>query len=132
MRLGLDVSAAPERNLGYHLVAKCGSSQRALTILVKTNWKPKPAGGSGPPALAWRVSRDFNADLVAFADLESGRIWLISRKELPEAAQQHSKSAHQLVMVTQTGWTSAPHERIRDDQFTNFLAERRIAELFGA
>jgi hypothetical protein len=127
----LEVSAAPARNLGYHLVAKRGQSTQALSILVKTNWKPKPAGGNGPPALAWSVPLDFSADLVAFADLESGRIWLITREELPATAQQHSYSAHQLVMVTQPGWSSAPHERIRDDQFTALLAERRIDELFS-
>jgi hypothetical protein len=116
--------------LGYHLVAKRGQSTQALSILVKTNWKPKPAGGNGPPALAWSVPLDFSADVVAFADLESGRVWLITREELPTTAQQHSSSAHQLVMVTQAGWTSAPHEQIRDDQFTEFLATVRISVLF--
>jgi hypothetical protein len=74
---------------------------------------------------------DFSADLAAFADLETERVWLVTRGELPSTAQQRSKSAYQLIMVVQPGWTSAPHERIRDDEFTRLLAERRVGELFG-
>jgi hypothetical protein len=63
-RAGLEVSATPSRNLRYLLVAKRGPTAPSLTILVKTDWKPKPAGGDGPPALAWPVPLDVRADVV--------------------------------------------------------------------
>jgi hypothetical protein len=100
-------------------------------VLVRTNWKPKPAGGSGPPALAWDIPKSATAGLVAFADLSTDRVWLLLLEELPTSAQQHSASAHKLVMVCQPDWTSVPHERISDDQFTDLLAENRVEVLFG-
>ena len=103
-----------------------------IGVLVRTNRRPKPAGGTGPPRLAWDVPNDATADVIAFADLSTSRVWLMRREELATIAHQHSRSAHKFVLVTQPGWRSAPHERIRDDQHEELPFERRASTLLGA
>jgi len=100
-------------------------------VWTSTNLRPKPAGGGGPPALNWKIPRMMAADVVALADLATGRVWAIAWKELAIIPQQHSTRHHQMIMVIEEGWTSPPHPRIRHDQFEHLLLERRVDELFG-
>jgi hypothetical protein len=109
------------------MVARPGGPARS--VWVGTNQKPKPAGGTGPLSLDWQIRRKVRADLIALADLSTGRVWLMSLDEVPRTAQQHNQTYHHMIMVTQKGWTSAPHERIRDDQFDHLLVERRADSL---
>jgi hypothetical protein len=101
------------------------------SIQVYTNREPKPAGGNGRPALAWMLSGNSPADFIAVTDLSTDRAWLFRRKEAFTLAQQHPESGnHHLVMVTDRGLTSK-HARILDDDFTEFLIERRANELLS-
>jgi hypothetical protein len=100
------------------------------TIEVYTNLKPKPAGGKGRPALAWMLDGRSSAGLIAVTDLLTDRVWLFQRDEAFTVAQQHPASGgHHLVMVTDPGLTTSKHERILDSDFSEFLVQRRAAEL---
>jgi hypothetical protein len=109
----------------HHLEGPAG-----LKIDVYTNLRPKPAGGKGRPALAWMLDGRSSADLIAVTDLSTDRVWLFRREEAFAAAQQHPASGgHHLVMVTDPGLIRSKHERILDTDFTEFLLQRRAAEL---
>lgn len=130
LEMGAKVEVAPSGS-GRNLTVGFPTGED-VGVLVRTNIRPKPAGGSGPPALAWDVPNDVTADVIAFADLSTSRVWLMRREELATIAHQHSRSAHKFVLVTQPGWRSAPHERIRDDQHEELPFERRASTLLGA
>lgn len=59
-----------------------------MTIQVKTNLRPKPAGGTGRLALDWWLRQNSPAELVALVDLSEDRIWIFSHEELGQVAQQ--------------------------------------------
>jgi hypothetical protein len=128
--LGFQVVAAP-RGTGHHLLIRRDGTAPQQSMWLSTNVRPKPAGGKGPPALNWKIPRTVRSDWVALTDLSRKRVWLLKAGEAQSIAQQHNASYHHMVMVVQSGWTSAPHERIRDDQFDHLLLERRVAELAG-
>jgi hypothetical protein len=111
---------------GSHLKTKSGAS-----ISVYSNQRPKPAGGTGRPALAWMLNGESATDLIAVTDLSTNRAWLFRREEAFTLAQQHPGSGnHHLVMVTDSGLTSK-HARILDSDFSEFLIERRAEELLN-
>jgi hypothetical protein len=81
LRHGID-SAPMTTDAGIDLVAYSGLKGRSFTIQVKTNLTPKPGGGKGAPGVDWWVSEDCPAELYAFVDLSTRRVWLLNREEL--------------------------------------------------
>jgi len=67
---------------GIDLVVYSPFLQASTTLQVKTNHKPKPAGGKGKASLDWRVPDDSPAELHALVDLSTGRVWLYKHAEL--------------------------------------------------
>ena len=129
-KLRYSVLAAGRPSVGHFLVSG-EDGDRTRSVWVSANLKPKPAGGGGPPGLNWHLWRNVKADVIALVDLSTKRVWLLERREVERTTQQHNPTYHHMIMVTQRGWTSAPHPRIRDDQFEHLLFERRAESLFG-
>lgn len=109
---------------GIDLVAFSPKRKKVLTIQVKTNLKPKPAGGKGKPALNFWIGDDFTADAVALVDLSSDRIWLFKANEVKKLAQQHSSNRYQLYFYTD-GAVSKKHV----SAFHQFLFEQKLHKL---
>ena len=82
--LGGVESAQMTTDTGIDLVAYSAIASAAITIQVKSNLQPKPAGGKGKPHLGWWVPTDCPAELVAFVDLQESRVWIVRTTELPE------------------------------------------------
>jgi hypothetical protein len=91
---------------------------------------PKPGGGRGALAVDWWVSEDCPAELYAFADLSSRRIWILTKQELASAAQQRSGGRLHLYMYTDPESGSIAYSRHGDDRFSEFLFENRVFSLF--
>jgi hypothetical protein len=128
--LGFAVAPAPPSS-GNHFLVSRGEASRPRTVWVSTNLKPKPAGGGGPPALNWQIPRRVKSDVIALVDLSLKRVWVLLGKEVERTAQQHNPTFHHMIMVTRSDWTSAPHPRIRANQFEELLLERRASAVFG-
>ncbi len=83
-------------------------------------------------SLDWRAPDDSPAELFAFVDLESVRIWLVKKDELPDLAQQHSNGRYHFFMMTDP--TAKPRKdgkRVHDYEFEGLLLWNRIHELVG-
>ena len=129
LRCGID-SAPMTTDAGVDLVAYSGVKGRSITLQVKTNMAPKPGGGRGALAVDWWVSEDCPAELYAFADLSSRRIWILTKQELASAAQQRSSGRLHLYMYTDPESGSIAYSRHGDDRFCEFLFENRVFSLF--
>jgi hypothetical protein len=129
LRYGID-SSPMTVVAGVDLVAYSGMSGRSVTIQVKTSLKPKPGGGKGAPGIDWWVSDDCPAELYAFADLSTRRVWLFTKEELKAAAQQHSGGRMHFYMYTETNGGSVAYSRHGDARFAEFLFENRVSALF--
>jgi hypothetical protein len=123
-------SAPMTTDAGIDLVAFSGRLRKAVTIQVKCNQRPKPGGGRGRLALDWWIPDDSPADLVAFVDLASSRIWLMTMKELAKEAQQHSAGRYHLYMYVHPDAIPRKDRPAHDFEFERFLFEQRINKLF--
>jgi hypothetical protein len=95
---GVD-SARMTTDSGIDLVAYSNKGEKAYTIQIKTKKQPLWAGGKGKRALGWFLHNDSPADLIAAVNLETDQVWLFTKQEFRELAQQHSKKGNlQLVM----------------------------------
>ena len=131
LRAGIE-SAAMTTDSGIDLVAYVPGSDKALTIQVKTNLKPKPSGGKGPPSVSWYIPDDSPADLFAFVHLEDRKIWLIKKDELPDLAQQHANGKYHWFMKLDPSSTSRRDgKRVHAYEFTGLLLENRVHEVGG-
>jgi hypothetical protein len=115
---------------GFDLVAYSGMKGRSYTIQVKTNLEPKPGGGKGALGIDWWVSEDCPAELFAFADISTRRVWLMTRQKLESAAQQRSSGRLHLYMYTNPAPESVAYARHGDARFSDFLFESRVSLLF--
>lgn len=123
-------SAPLTTDSGIDLVAFSRKQSDAVTIQVKTNLGPKPGGGKGKPALDWWVPDDSPADLLAFVDLGSSRIWLIKKGELADLAQQHPEGRCHLVMATDpTAAKRKDGKALHDYEFQGHLLENVVHKL---
>ena len=129
LRSGID-SAPMTTDAGVDLVAYSETRGRSFTIQVKASLTPKPAGGKGAPAIDWWVSVDCPAELYAFADLSTRRVWLFTKEELASAAQQRSSGRLHLFMYTNPASGSLASARQGADRFSEFLFEQRVSALF--
>lgn len=125
-------SSQMSTDTGIDLVAYSSDQKRARTIQVKTNLRPKASGGRGKKAIDWWLRCDTPAELVALAELETERIWMLTVAEVGALAQQQSSNRWHLYMYTD------PSARVRGDkvtydhQFSSYLVENRVHGLFGA
>lgn len=128
LRHGID-SAPMTTDSGIDLVAYSPDKKSSFTIQVKTNLKPKPGGGKGAAAIDWWVNEGCPAEWIAFADISTRRVWMLTHRELVSAAQQRSSGRLRLYMYTVPG--SLAYERHGDIRFSRFLFENRTSFLFN-
>jgi len=123
-------SAPLTTDTGIDLVAYSPRRSDAVTIQVKANLRPKPGGGRGKPALDWWVPDDSPAEILAFVDLSTNRVWLVTREEIGELAQQHASGRYHFVMATDP---SAAERRdgkaVHDYAFQRYLLENRVGRV---
>lgn len=123
-------SAPLTTDTGIDLVAFSRKQSDAITIQVKSNLEPKPGGGKGKLHLDWWVPDDSPADLFAFVDLESSRIWLIKRTELELIAQQHPEGRYHFFMATDpTKSKRQDGKAVHDYEFQGHLRENMVHKL---
>lgn len=129
--VGID-SSALSTDAGIDLVAYSTLAKRAVTIQVKSNLKPKPGGGKGRLALDWWIPVNSPAEVMAFVDLSDSKIWLLTKAELSQLAQQTSSGRHHLYIYTDSA--TGTHKRKTASSLTDFEPyrfENRIAALFA-
>lgn len=129
----MEIDSAPlSTDTGIDLVAYSPRTKLPHTIQVKTNLKPKPAGGKGKPALDWWLQSDSPAQLFALVDLSSRRIWIFKKEEIAISAQQESNGKLHIYMYTDTAVTPKDQSRkIMDCHFDRFLLKNQAPEIFG-
>lgn len=126
---GID-SAQLTTDSGVDLVAFSAEQRDAMTLQVKANLRPKPAGGTGKLLLDWWLPDESPADLFAFVDLASSRVWLAANKEMGEIAQQHPESRYHFFMFTDpTATTRADGKPVHDYDFQKHLLENCVHKL---
>ena len=125
-------SAPMTTDAGVDLVAYAPGREEALTIQVKTNLKAKPGGGKGKELLNWWIRESVPAQLIALVDLSTESVWLLTRTEFFDMAQQKSSGRAQLYLYKdpsakskQVGSISYLYE------FERFKIANRAHELFG-
>ncbi|VTU42414.1 MULTISPECIES: hypothetical protein [unclassified Variovorax] len=118
---------------GIDLVTYSSASAQPATVQVKTVFAAKPGGGKGALLLDWWVPSTTPAQLVALVDMSTPRIWLFTRSELIEAAQQQPTSGllHFFMKVSPSRRPRADGKAQDIQDFERFRLERRMAELFG-
>jgi hypothetical protein len=115
---------------GVDLVAYSEIQGRSFTIQVKTNLAPKPGGGKGALAVDWWIGVDCPAELYALADLSTRRVWLFTKQELKDSAQQRSGGRLHLYMYTNPVSETPAYARHGDRRFSEFLFKTRVSALF--
>lgn len=130
LRHGID-SAPMTTDTGIDLVAYSPDKKASFTIQVKANLAPKPGGGKGAAAIDWWVDEDCPAEWVAFADISTRRIWMLTREELASAAQQRSNGQLHLYMYTDPESGTRAYQRNGAFLFSKFLFENRTSCLFN-
>lgn len=115
---------------GIDLVAYSPDKKASFTIQVKANLAPKPGGGKGSAAIDWWVGEDCPAEWIAFADISTRQIWMLTREELDSAAQQRSNGKLHLYMYTDPDSGTRAYQRHGASRFSEFLFENRTSCLF--
>ena len=128
--LGIE-SAHLTTDAGIDLVAYSSPASGAKTIQVKANLKPKPGGGKGRAALDWWVPVSSPAELFAFADVSTNRVWLLTKGELASHAQQESNGRFHLYMYTDEDVKPRKNQVSFVSEFSPFLLEHRVSQLFA-
>lgn len=109
----------------------CKWAYSCVTIQVKTNLKPKPGGGKGKLALDWWVPEDSPVDMFALVDVSEQRIWMFTRTEMQQKAQQHPQGRLHFYIFTDLRVkrrSDAPAAMLED--FEDYLLENRIGAFF--
>jgi hypothetical protein len=124
-------SAPMTTDSGIDLVAYSAKGNKAITIQVKTNQKPKPGGGKGRPSIDWWVPQDSNAELFAFVDLSQEQIWVVKNKEMESLAQQKPKGRYHFFMVIDPDAKDRKDKKkFRIFEFEKYKLENRIHSIF--
>lgn len=123
-------SAAMSTDTGIDLVTYSPRTAKPVTVQVKTNLKPKPGGGRGKAALDWWVPVGSPAQYVAFVDLSTQSIWLMSQPELQDRAQQRSSGRLHFYMYTDASTRTRQPGRL-SHEFEGFKLTNRVSEVFG-
>lgn len=112
-------------------MAYSNRKEKAITIQVKTNLKPKPGGGKGKLALDWWVPDNSPVELFALVDASEKRIWILTRDEMRVKAQQQSERRLHFYIYTDQNVKrrqDAPAASLQE--LEEFLLENRIDTLF--
>ena len=129
--LGIE-SAPMSTDAGIDLVAYSSAVIKPTTIQVKTNLKPKPAGGKGKASLDWRMPDDSPSELHALVDLLEQRVWLFKHTEISKLAQQHSGGKYHLYMYTDPTHEAKKLNRATHAyEYQRYLLENRARSIFG-
>lgn len=123
LRKGIE-SSQLTTDSGIDLVAYSPKHKKPFTIQVKTNEKPKKAGGKGKWSVDWYLSKNSPADLVALVDLESENVWLMTAEQMKENSQQESKKG-MLHLYMYTEITSSK-KKVHASQFDDHLFEKQL------
>lgn len=124
-------SAPMTTDSGIDLVAYSTKSNKALTIQVKTNQKPKPGGGSDRPSIDWWVPQKSVAELFAFVELEQGQIWIIKSREMKSLAQQKPTGRYHFFMVLDPEAKDRKDKKMfRIYEFEKYKLEKRLKSIF--
>lgn len=124
-------SAYLTTDAGIDLVAYSHRQEKAITIQVKSNLKPKPGGGKGKLGLDWWVPDNSPAELFALVAISEERIWIFTHEEMKAKAQQQPKGRLHFYIHTEQNVKrrkDAPAASLQD--FEVFLLENRIGSLF--
>jgi hypothetical protein len=113
LKLGID-SAQMTTDAGIDLVAYSPRNNKAMTIQVKANLKPKAAGGKGQPALDWWLDEASPAELVAVVNLDRDLAWLFRRERFARLAQQKSKGKLHFYFYVDGAYKARKHCHARD------------------
>lgn len=131
LKYGID-SARLTTDSGVDLVVYSPADARAHTVQVKTQRAPRPSGGHGPLSTGWFFPHDLAAEFLAVVLLSSDRVWLFTRNEARELAQEHSARG-----IRQIHWLTEPATR-RDGSARRSAADMepysldsRVSEVFG-
>ena len=124
-----DQSAPMTTDDGVDLVVYAPLSERALTVQVKTNLRPKPAGGKGKLALDWWLPLDSPAQLVGIVNLERDQAWLFTRQEFFAQAQQRPQGRAHFYFYVDPDY--APADGSHERKFEPFSIKHQVPELFG-
>lgn len=131
LRRGIE-SAPMGTDTGIDLVVYSPKRNKATTVQVKANLKPKPSGGKGKPALDWWLAEDSPAELIALVDLSSDRVWLLLKDEVRTLAQQKPKGRMHLYMYTDPSAQPKKAKRlVHAYSFEQYLLENRAHAFFG-
>ncbi len=115
---------------GIDLVAFSPTGRRAVTIQVKANAKPKPAGGKGKLALDWYVADDCPAELTTFVDLSTNTAWLMTAPEVKDLSQQQASGRYHLYFYVDPAVALREGKLARRSDFDAFLFDNAAAKLF--
>lgn len=128
LKHGID-SARLTTDSGIDLVMYLPGDQVAATIQVKAVQKPGPAGGKGKPALGWRFPHNCPAQWLAFVDLSTDSVWLLTIDRARELAQQHHPNDGRLLYwyVGDDGPPAARRQSHMDNDTIAAVAARLLA-----
>lgn len=132
VKLGID-SARLTTDSGVDLVAYSPGALAAVTIQVKTQATPTPSGGKGALSVGFFFPDDLRAQLLAVTLLSTDEVWLFTRDEARDLAQQfNTRGNRQLYWYMQPRPKRAGSPAPRHaGEMEPFLLERRISDLFG-
>lgn len=124
-------SAPMTTDSGIDLVAYSIKGNKALTIQVKTNQKPKPGGGKGRLSIDWWVPQKSVAQLFAFVELEKQQVWIIKNTEMESLAQQKPTGRYHLFMVIDPDAKDRKDKKkFRLFEFEKYKLENRLHSIF--
>jgi hypothetical protein len=128
---GID-SARLTTDSGIDLVAYAPETSSAVTIQVKTQERPLPAGGKGALALGYTFPHALRAELLALVDLSTDSSWLFSRDEALTMAQQRSpKDIRRLYWYLETPAQSRLDGQLSAPLLEQYRLSARIAGLIS-
>lgn len=89
LKRGID-SARLTTDSGIDLVVYSTSRADAVTVQVKTQAVPLPAGGRGALTIGVSFPHELRAQVLAVASLATDDVWLFTRDEARSMAQEHN------------------------------------------
>lgn len=127
LRLGIHASVATD-----HWTELWVDEQRLggrSVVRVTTNERPKPGGGKGALAVDWWVKDDIAANAVAFVDLSTESVWLMTTAEVAALAQQRSRGRLHFNMYIDRNVESRTGLANRVEDFRSYLIEARATDV---